>query len=154
MKQQIPHAAVAPKQIKEKCEWGPNCPICKNIEEDWDGDLQGQQQQKAQCPQQNILCTQSQGTQQPLQRNFQCSSGPKPPVATRHTAFPSHKASSTPSHKTSSTPSHNPLIYQIDMQSRSVKEESGKRNMERLNDKYGLDYYSSSKSESDREEEP
>ena len=35
----IPCATVALKQIKEKCGWGPNCPICENIEEDWDGDL-------------------------------------------------------------------------------------------------------------------
>ena len=24
----------------EKCGWGPNCPFCKNQEEDWDGDHQ------------------------------------------------------------------------------------------------------------------
>ena len=33
-----PSAATVPKA--EKCGWGPNCPICKNIEEDWDGDYQ------------------------------------------------------------------------------------------------------------------
>ena len=26
--------------IAENCGWGPNCPICKNIEEDWDSDHQ------------------------------------------------------------------------------------------------------------------
>ena len=35
----IPCATMTLKQI-EKCGWGPNCPICKNIEEDWDGNLQ------------------------------------------------------------------------------------------------------------------
>ena len=24
----------------EQCRWGPNCPICKNVEEDWDGEHQ------------------------------------------------------------------------------------------------------------------
>ena len=28
----------------EKCGWGLNCPICKNIEEDWDGDHKKQSQ--------------------------------------------------------------------------------------------------------------
>ena len=106
----IPHATVALKQIKEKSGWGPNCPICKNIEEDWDGELQGQQQQNAQCPKQNIPCTQLQGTQQPLQKNFQC---PRPKISS--------------SHRTSSAPGHNPLTYQINMQNKSIKEESGKR---------------------------
>ena len=32
----------------EKCGWGPNCPFCKNIEEDWDGDHQKQVQQQSQ----------------------------------------------------------------------------------------------------------
>ena len=58
-KAEIPHAAMGPKHI-EKCGWRPNCPIYKNIEEDWDGDLQGQQLQH---PQQNIPHTQTQGTQ-------------------------------------------------------------------------------------------
>ena len=46
----------------EKCGWGPNCPFCKNQEEDWDGNHQKQLQQKtppqqetqipqARCPQ-------------------------------------------------------------------------------------------------------
>ena len=30
----------------EKCGWEPNCPFCKNQEEDWDGDHQKQLQQK------------------------------------------------------------------------------------------------------------
>ena len=42
-----PHAIITPKV--EKCGWGPNCPICKNIEneeEDWNSDK----------TQQNIPC--------------------------------------------------------------------------------------------------
>ena len=34
--------------IVEKCGWGPNCPFCKNIEEDWDGDHQKHLQQQPQ----------------------------------------------------------------------------------------------------------
>ena len=29
----------------ERCRWGTNCPICKNAEEDWDGEHQKQLQQ-------------------------------------------------------------------------------------------------------------
>ena len=31
-----------------KCGWGPNCPFCKNQEEDWDGDHQKQLQMQSQ----------------------------------------------------------------------------------------------------------
>ena len=45
--------------IEEKCGWGPNCPICKNIEEDWDGDrqkqLQWHPQPQVQIPQYSTL---------------------------------------------------------------------------------------------------
>ena len=30
---------------QERCRWGLNCPICKNVEEDWDGEHQRQLQQ-------------------------------------------------------------------------------------------------------------
>ena len=26
----IPYVMVMPKQVAEKCSWGPHCPICKN----------------------------------------------------------------------------------------------------------------------------
>ena len=43
----------------EKCGWGPNCPFCKNQEEeDWDGDHQKQLQQQPQ-PQQKVQKTQA-----------------------------------------------------------------------------------------------
>ena len=48
-------AAALPKA--EGCGWGPNCPICKNIEEDWDGEHQKQIQQ-------NTKNTQAQDAQQ------------------------------------------------------------------------------------------
>ena len=38
----IPISTMTLKQI-EKSGWGPNCLICKNIEEDCDGDMQNQQ---------------------------------------------------------------------------------------------------------------
>ena len=57
-----PSATTAPKA--EKCGLGPNCPICKNIEEDWDGDYQKQIQQ-------NTPNTQVQDAHQPHQGNLQ-----------------------------------------------------------------------------------
>ena len=36
-------SATAPKP--EQCGWGPNCPICKNAEDHWDGKHQKQSQQ-------------------------------------------------------------------------------------------------------------
>ena len=36
--QQTPSATAPPKS--EHCRWEPNCPMCKNIEEDWDGEHQ------------------------------------------------------------------------------------------------------------------
>ena len=51
--------------IAEKCRWGPNCPICKNIEEDWDSDHQNQLQQ---WPQPQVHMPQ---TQHPWALNYQ-----------------------------------------------------------------------------------
>ena len=67
--QVTPSVTAAPKA--EKCGWGPNCPICKNMEEDWDGDHQKQFQQNAlstqpQQPQiQGLQCLQTQNDQRP-----------------------------------------------------------------------------------------
>ena len=74
--QQATHSATAALKA-EKCGWGLKCPICKNIEEDWDGDHQKQFQQNAlstqpQQPQmQGLQCPQTQNYQKP--QNFQCS---------------------------------------------------------------------------------
>ena len=57
-------STVAPKA--EKCGWRLNCPICKNLEEDWDSDHQKQFQQPQQ-PQ--MQCPQTQNYQKP--QNFQ-----------------------------------------------------------------------------------
>ena len=51
----------------EKCGWGPNCPFCKNQEEDWDGDHQKQFQQQPQS-QEKIQMTQ---VQHPQTLNYQ-----------------------------------------------------------------------------------
>ena len=67
---------VTPKQVTEKCSWGPHCPISKTEEEqeeDWDGNRQREQPR---------MCTQNR--QQPY----------------------SHKLLSNTSHRTISTPSH------------------------------------------------
>ena len=87
----IPHTAMIPKQI-EKCGWGPNCPICKNIEEDCNGDLQNQQ-----LPQQK----------HPTHSNTRCTAAATENLKTS----PRHKTSSN--HITSSTP--NLLTYLIIM---------------------------------------
>ena len=54
-KQPTPSAAAPLKA--EQCGWRLNCPICKNIEEDWDGEHQKQIQQ-------NSKNTQTQDAQQ------------------------------------------------------------------------------------------
>ena len=56
----------------EKCGWGPNCPFCKNIEEEWDGDhhqkqLQQQPQPQVQMPQ--MQCPQALNYQKPQKSN-------------------------------------------------------------------------------------
>ena len=42
---------VTPKQVREKCSWGPHCPIYQNEEEreeDWDSNRQSEQPKM--CP--------------------------------------------------------------------------------------------------------
>ena len=53
--QPTPSATAPPKP--EHCRWGLNCPFCKNVEEDWDGEQQKQLQQ-------TITNTQTQDMQQ------------------------------------------------------------------------------------------
>ena len=62
----------APKA--EQCRWGPNCPICKNTEEDWDGKHQKQLQQTNKNIQ--ILDTQQKNTQHI--KNYQIPQTPQP----------------------------------------------------------------------------
>ena len=61
----------------KQCRWGPNCPICKNPEEDWDGKHQKQFQQTNK----NILTTNTQqkNTQNPQHtQNYQIPQNPQP----------------------------------------------------------------------------
>ena len=61
--------------MAEKCGRWPNCPICKNIEEDWDGDhqkqLQQQPQSQVQMPQ--MQCPQALNYQKPQRSNSKTS---------------------------------------------------------------------------------
>ena len=52
----------------EKCGWGLNCPICRNLEEDWDSDHQKQFQQPQQ-PQTECPKTQNYQKPQNIQRS-------------------------------------------------------------------------------------
>ena len=85
----------------EQCGWGPHYPICKNAEEDWDGEHQKHFQQTT-CKQihsRNIL--------------------PK----TKIQGKPRHKTLSAPKttgYHITSTPEHHPLICQTDMQNRYI----------------------------------
>ena len=130
----IPHAIVALKQIKEKCGWGPNCPICKKYRKGLGWSFT---RSKCSVPQQNILYTQTQGTQQPSQKKFQC---PQPQNLQQPQNFQCSQSQSFDI----------PNLYTEQICQRKEWEEK----MERLHDKYGLDYYSSSESELDWEEEP
>ena len=60
----------------EQCGWGPNCPICKNAEEDWDREHQKQLQQSdrnMQINAQQKYPPQGQDTRQTQVQNLQCT---------------------------------------------------------------------------------
>ena len=109
----------------ERCGWGLNCPICENNKEDWDGDHQKQFQQ-------NVPSTQPQSTQHPQTRNTHCPQ----PQNFQHSQSQTFDV---------------PDRYSDQIRLHKEWEEK----MEKLNDKYGLDYFSDSKldSKSDRGEE-
>ena len=113
LEQPTTSSMVAPKA--EKCGWEPNCPICKNLEEDWDGDHQKQfqlQQPQMQCPHtQNYKKCQ----------NFQRSRSQTFDVPDRHSS-------------------------QLKLCSEWEEE------MERLNNKYGLNCFSDSELNSESDE--
>ena len=121
--QVTPSTTAAPKA--EKCGWGPNCPFCKNAEEDWDSDHQKQFQQNVPCTQpqqpqmQGLQCPQTQNYQKP--QNFQCS---------QSQAF------------------HVPDRYSNQLKLHREWEEK----VERLNDKYGVDCFSDSELDSESDE--
>ena len=151
----IPHAMVMPKQTTEICSWGLHCPIYKNEEEheeDWDGDLQNQPRMHP--------------------KTFSTPSCRMPSVLS-HKAFsaPNHRAINPLSHRTFSTPAPattQPQSFQhlqpqnsqqsFDIPDRYTKQIKLRREweekIEQLNEKYKLDYYSSSDSDSDSEPEP
>ena len=117
------HDATAMKA--EKCGWGPKSPICKNIEEDWDGDHQKQSQQsipstQAQHPQKRNL-KQLQNAQQPQMPDFQC-------LQPQNFQCSQSQTCDIPD-------------------SREWEEK-----MERLNNKYGLDFFSDSEVDSKSDE--
>ena len=102
----MPSTMVMPKQATERCSWGPHCPICKNKEEDWDGDWQNQPRRHP--------------------HNFQ---HPQP-----QNSWQSFD-----------------ILNRYSEQIRLQKEWEEK--IERLNEKYNLDYYSSLESDSDSDQE-
>ena len=92
--------------------------------------------QNQQHPQQNIPCTQTLGAQQPPQKNFQ---------------YPQAQNPQQPQNFQCSQSLAIPDCYAEQIHLRKEWDEK----MERLNDKYGLDYYLSSEPELDwNEEEP
>ena len=67
-------SSTVPKQ--EQCRWGPNCPICKNAEEDWDGEHQKQFQQtdkNTQTKTQQKYSSQTQDIKQAQAQSLQCT---------------------------------------------------------------------------------
>ena len=91
--------SIVPKS--EQCEWGPNCPICKNAEEDWDGEHQRQ------FPQ--------------IDKDTQTNAKWKP--KTKMQGQPKHKTFITPKttkhHKTSPS-KHSPSMYWMIMQNKYI----------------------------------
>ena len=117
-------STTAPKP--EWCRWGPNCPICKNAEEDWDGKHQKQFQQTNK----NI---QTQDTQQKNTQNPQCTQD--------------YQKSQNP--QPIQTQSFDVLDrYTEQIHLRREWEEK----MERLNEKYGLNDFSDSELDSELDE--
>ena len=134
----ISHTTLAPKQIREKCGLGPNCPICKNIEEDRDGDHQKQ------TIQQNIPYTQAPDAQQ--QKNCLQVQNFQQPQNMQQSQMPSCQCPQPQNFQHSRSQSFDVLDWYAEQ---LCLRREWEEKMERLNDKYGLDYYSSSDTESD-----
>ena len=118
----------------EQCGWGLNCPICKNAEEDWNGEHQKQLQQ-------TNTSTQTQDTQQ--KKSFQIQNmrqiQVQDPQHTRDYQVPQNpQCTQTQSFDV-------PERYAEQLHLRREWEEK----MERLNEKYGLDYFSDSELDSE-----
>ena len=122
----IPCVMVRPKQDAEGCSWGLDCPICNNEEEhkeDWDSN--DQREQPRMHPQ-SSQCPQLQNVQQPQPQNAQ---NPQPQNIHNSQSFD--------------------VPDRYDEQTKLRKE--WEERIERFNEKYSLDYYSSSESDIDSE---
>ena len=118
---------------------GTKLPICKNIEENWDGDHQKQSQQ-------SIPSTQAQNTQQPQKRKLQ------QPQNAQQPQMPGFQCPQPQNLQCSWSQTFNvPDRYSNQIGLCREWEEK----MERLNDKYGLDCFYDSElySESDEGED-
>ena len=133
------------KQATEKCSWGLHCSICKNEEEhreeDWDGNLQSQPRM---CPQ-NL---QPQTTQNPQLQNLQCPQ----PQTLQH---PQSQSSQHAEKLSASQPQNNKKLFDIpDKYAEQIRLwREWEEKIDRLNKKYHLDCFSSSKLESESDEE-
>ena len=124
-------STIVPKP--EQCRWGPNCPICKNAQEDWNGEHQSQFQQTNKN-------TQTQDTQQ--KNSFQTQNmrliQAQNPQCTQDYQIPQNP-------QPTQTQSFNvPDRYVEQICLRKELEEK----MERLNEKLGLHYFSDSELDS------
>ena len=119
----------------EQCGQGPNCPICKNTEEDWDGEHQKQLIQTDKHTQTNAqqkYPSQNQDTRQAQVQNLQCT-----------------KDYQVPQSQPTQTSSFNmPDQYAEQIHLRKEWE----KKMEQLNGKYRLDYFSDSELDSESDE--
>ena len=128
-------SATAPKP--EQCAWGPNYPICKNAEEDWNGKHQKQFQK-------TNTNTQTQATQQKNSfqtQNMRQIQGQNPQCPQDYQVPQNPQPTQTQSFDV-------PDRYEEQICLRRDWEEK----MERLNKKYGLDYFSDSELDSESDE--
>ena len=126
--------ASAPKP--EQCRWGPNCPICKKAEEDWDGKHQKQFQQTNKN-------TQMQDTYQ--KNSFQTQN-------TRE--FQAQNPQCTQEYQVTQNlqPTQTQTFDVPDRYAEQIHLREWEEKMERLNEKYGLDYFSDSELDSELDE--
>ena len=110
----------------ERCRWGPNCPICKNAEEDWDGEHQKQLQQSD------------------AQQKY-----PPQGQDTKQVQEPQHNKNYTLTQS-----QHSQISFDVPDQCAEqihLRKEWEKK-IEQLNEKYGLDYFSDSELDSESDE--
>ena len=119
---QVPSATVSRPEL---CGWGQNCPICKNVDENWNGDdnLQDQSQQANKntqmkdTPQMYLVQNEKQTLVQNVQhpQNYQVTQNPQPMLG------------------------HSSMLWTGTWNKPHLQEEEEwKKRMEKLNEKYGL----------------